>query len=180
MSLNSVLIRDIFAPQQVAAIIRKRELAVQEATKIDQQIVQAKSQAELERQRALAKQNKAKVDAETESIRAKISAEQHSEQDVIGAQAVLSIAKIDLKTAKARAEARIAEAEGERKVVEARTTAEANVLKQEVSAYASDADYVRAKLYGKTAPGLKNVITSDSPGGVFGLPVRSAAKGGAK
>ena len=94
ISLNSVLIRDIFAPQEVAKIIRARELAVQEANKIDQQIVQAKSQAELERQRALAKQNSAKVTAETESIRAKILAEQKSAEEVIAAQTKLKVASV--------------------------------------------------------------------------------------
>ena len=180
VSLNSVLIRDIFAPQQVAAIIRKRELAVQEANKIDQQIVQAKSQAELERQRALASQNSAKVAAETESIRAKILAEQHSAEQVIAAQTKLEVAAVELKAARADAEAMLTEAEGRRKVVETRTTAEANVLKQEVSAYAGDDDYVRAKLYEKAAPRLKDVLTSDASGEIFGLPVHGAAKGGAK
>lgn len=180
VSLNSVLIRDIFAPQEVAAIIRKRELAVQEANKIDQQIVQAKSQAELERQRALAAQNSAKVAAETESIRAKIRAEQHSAERVIAAQTRLEVASVELKAAKADAEAMLTEAEGRRKVVETRTTAEANVLRQEVAAYADDEDYVRAKLYEKTAPRLKDVLTGDAPGEIFGLPVRRAEKGGAK
>ena len=180
VSLNSVLIRDIFAPQEVAAIIRKRELAVQEANKIDQQIVQAKSQAELERQRALAAQNSAKVAAETESIRAKIRAEQHSAEQVIAAQTRLEVASVELKAANADAAAMLTEAEGRRKVVETRTTAEANVLRQEVAAYADDEDYVRAKLYEKTAPRLKDVLTGDAPGEMFGLPVRRAEKGGAK
>ena len=180
VSLNSVLIRDIFAPQQVAAIIRKRELAVQEANKIDQQIVQAKSLAELERQRALAAQNSAKVTAETEAIRAKIIAEQKSAEQVIAAQTRLEVASVELKAAKADAEAMLTEAEGRRKVVETRTTAEADVLKQEVAAYSSDGDYVRAKLYEKTAPRLKDVLTGDEPGEIFGLPVRQAAKGGAQ
>ena len=180
VSLNSVLIRDIFAPQQVAAIIRKRELAVQEANKIDQQIVQAKSQAELERQRALAKQNSAKVTAETESIRAKILAEQRSAEQVIAAETRLEVAAVELKAAQADAAALLTEAEGRRKVVETRTTAEAKVLGEEVAAYANDGDYVRAKLYEKTAPRLKDVLTGDAPGEMFGLPVRPVQKGGAK
>ncbi|MBR1921755.1 MAG: hypothetical protein IJ829_07125, partial [Kiritimatiellae bacterium] len=180
VSLNSVLIRDIFAPQQVAAIIRKRELAVQEANKIDQQIVQAKSQAQLERQRALAKQNSAKVAAETESIRAKILAEQKGAEQVIAAVTQREVASVDLEAAKAVATAKLTAAEARRKVVEARTTAEADVLREEVAAYAGDDDYIRAKLYEKIAPQIKDVLTADAPGEMFGLPVRSAAKGGAK
>ena len=49
---------------------------------------------------------------------------------------------------------------------------EANVLKQEVAAYASDDDYVRAKLYEKAAPRVRDVVTGDSPGEIFGLPMR--------
>lgn len=171
VSLNSVLIRDIFAPQEIAAIIRKRELAVQEANKIDQQIVQAKSQAELARERALAEQNSAKVAAETARIQAKIKAEQHQSEMTIDAQARLAAAALDLKSAEAEAAARLAQAEAERKVVESETTAAAQVLAQEAGVYADERDYVRAKLYRKTAPGVKSVIVGDQPDGVFGLPV---------
>ena len=180
VSLNSVLIRDIFAPQEVASIIRQRELAVQEGNKIEQQIVQAKSQAELERQRALANQNSAKVAAETESIRAKIAAEQRSAEEVIGAQTKLEVAELELKSAQADATAKLTEAEAERKVVETRTQAEADVLKQEVAAYGSENDYVRAKLYEKAAPNLKDVVTADAPGEIFGLPVKAEKKGAAQ
>jgi len=172
VSLNSVLIRDIFAPQEVASIIRARELAVQEGRRIEQQIVQAKSQAELERQKALAVQNSARVAAETESIQAKIAAEQRSAEQVIAAEARLEVAERELKAAQADATARLTVAEAERKVVEAQTKAVADVLKSEVAAYGGDADYVRAKLYEKTAPRLKDVVTGDSPGEIFGLPMR--------
>ena len=101
-------------------------------------------------------------------------------EKVIAAQTLLEVASVELKAAKADAEAMLTEAEGRRKVVETRTTAEANVLKQEVAAYASDDDYVRAKLYEKTAPRLKDVLTGDAQGEIFGLPVRRAEKGGAK
>ena len=172
VSLNSVLIRDIFAPQEVASIIRARELAVQEGRRIEQQIVQAKSQAELERQKALAVQNSARVAAETESIQAKIAAEQRSAEQVIAAEARLEVAERELKAAQADATAKLTVAEAERKVVEAQTKAVADVLKSEVAAYGGDADYVRAKLYEKTAPRLKDVVTGDSPGEIFGLPMR--------
>ena len=172
VSLNSVLIRDIFAPQEIASIIRKRELAVQEANKIEQQIVQAKSQAELERERALAEQNSAKVAAETARIQAKIQAEQRQQEVVIAARARLEAASIELQAAEADATARLAQAEAERKVVEAETTAKADVLAQEAGVYADERDYVRARLYAKTAPQVRSVLVSAVPDGVFGLPVK--------
>ncbi len=158
VSLNSVLIRDIFAPQEVAGIIRQRELAVQEGLKIDQQIVQAKSQAELERQKALAAQSSEKVAAETER----------------------EVAAVELESARADAEARLTAAEAERKVVEARTKAEADVLRQEVAAYGGEEDYVRAMLYEKAAPRVTEVITGDAPGEIFGLPTKAVREGGAQ
>ncbi|MBO7721374.1 MAG: hypothetical protein J6T01_03115 [Kiritimatiellae bacterium] len=183
ISLNSVLIRDIFAPQEVAKIIRERELAVQEAKKIDQQIIQARSQAELGRQKALAERNSVVVAAQTEQIRRKIEAEQQRQQKTIAASARLAVASTDLKSAAAEAEALLSKAEAERKVVEARTTAEANVLKQEIAAYGDERDYVRARFYRRVAPAVTEVITGDSPGEIMGLPVKSALsakKGGAK
>ena len=58
--------------------------------------------------------------------------------------------------------------------METRTKAEADVLKQEVAAYGTEGDYVRAKLYEKTAPKLRDVVTADAPGEIFGLPVKSS------
>ena len=93
---------------------------------------------------------------------------------MIAAEAKLEVAARELKAAKADAEAKLTEAEAERKVVETRTKAEADVLKQEVAAYGSEGDYVRAKLYEKTAPKLRDVVTGDAPGEIFGLPVKSS------
>ena len=181
ISLNSVLIRDIFAPQEVAQIIRERELAVQEAKKIDQQIIQAKSMAELGRQKALAIRNTVVVAAETDQIQRKIAADQARQEKTIAAQARLEVAATDLKTAEAEAEALLAKAEADRRVVEARTTAEADVLRQELAVYATERDYVRSRIYEKTAPNIREVITGDDGDEILGIPVRSAfSKGGAK
>ena len=152
ISLNSVLIRDIFAPQEVASIIRARELAVQEAKKIDQQIVQAKSLAELGKQKSLADRNSKVVAAETERIQKKIAAEQSRAEVTIAAETRLTVAATELKAAEAEAAAKLAKAEADRKVVEARTTAEAEVMKREVAVYDDERDYLRARLYEKTAP----------------------------
>jgi len=171
ISLNSVLIRDIAAPQQIASIIRDRELAAQESMKFEQQIVQAKSQAELEKQKALAEQNRLKVAAETERIRLTITAEQGRMEKTIAAKTELDVAKIGLNAARADAEALLTLAEADRKVIEAKNRADADVLKQQVSVYREEADYIRAKLYEKTAPNIQSVLTTDANGALFGLPV---------
>jgi len=176
VSLNSVLIRDIIAPQQVAGIIRDRELANQESLKFEQQIVQARSQADLEREKALAIQNSAKVTAETERIRQTIAAEQVRIEQTLAARTELSVAEIKLVVARADAEALLHLAEADRRVIEAQNRANADVLKQQVAVYRDEADYVRARLYEKTAPKIQGVLTSDDGQGLFGLPV--GAKGG--
>jgi len=48
----------VLPPDQIAGVIREREVAVQDARKFEQQIEQARSQAELVRQEMLAQQNK--------------------------------------------------------------------------------------------------------------------------
>ena len=180
ISLNSVLIRDIFAPQTIAGIIRDRELAVQESRKIDQQIVQAKSQAELGRQKALADRNSSIVAAETEKIQQTIAAVQKQAEEVIAAEAARTVAETALKAAEAQAEALVARAEAERTVVEKRTTAHADVLRQEVAVYRDERDYVRARLYSRLAPNLSEVLTADRPGAIFGLPFRESEVQSAK
>ena len=171
ISLNSVLIRDIQVPQQIVGIIRDRELAVQESLKFEQQIVQAKSQGELERQKALAEQNRLKVTAETERIRKNITAEQGRVEKTIAAKTELDVAQIAREAARADAEALIKLAEADRIVIEKKNRSDADVLKQQVAVYRNDADYVRARLYEKTAPRIESILANDSGEGLYGLPV---------
>jgi len=171
ISINSVLVRDIIVPQDIAAIIRDRELAAQEAKKIEQQIVQAQSLAELGKQEALADQNRQIVSAGTERIRQTITAEQQKVEKTLAAQTELDVATIGLNTARADATAMLTLAEAQRKVVEAKNRATAEVLKTQVAVYANEADYLRARLYEKTAPRIESILTTDEKGGVFGLPI---------
>ena len=82
-----------------------------------------------------------------------------------------------------KAAAKLAKAEADRKVVEARTTAEAEVMKREVAVYSDERDYLRARLYEKTAPRVTDVVTADDPREMMGIPAKSTfanEKGGAK
>ena len=79
-----------------------------------------------------------------------------------------------LQAAEADAASQLARAEAERAVVEKRTTARADVLRQEVAVYRDEADYVRARLYEKIAPNLEAVLTADRPDAPFGLPFKAA------
>jgi regulator of protease activity HflC (stomatin/prohibitin superfamily) len=172
ISLNSVLIRDIIVPQEIAGIIRDRELAAQEVKKFEQQIVQAKSKAELEKQNALAEQKRLMVDAETEKIRQLVMAEQDKLEKTIAAGTELAVSKVQLQAARADAEALLTLAEADRTVVATKNKADADVLKQQVSVYKDESDYVRAQLYNVVAPNIQSILTTDEGGDMFGLPVK--------
>ncbi len=171
VSINSVLIRDILPPQEIAEIIRNRELAEQEAKKFKQQIEQAKSASVLEQQRMLALQRKSKVQAETALITAEIAARQQQTQKVIAAKADLEAASIQYQSAQAAASAKLLLAEADRKVIAAKNDSEVEVLKCNVAAYGSGETYVRSLLYGKIAPQIQSIMTRGEPGGIFGLPL---------
>ncbi len=173
VSINSVLIRDIIPPQEIAGIIRNRELAQQEAKKFHQQIEQAKSATELERQRMLALQSRGKVEAETRKITSEIAAQQTQLEKVIAAQAELEAAALQLQTAQAEARAALALAEADRAVIAAGNRAEVEVLKRNIQAYGGGSAYLRGKLYEKVAPNIQSIMSNAAAGDAFGLPLLS-------
>ena len=166
ISINSVLIRDILPPQEIAEIIRNRELAEQEAKKFKQQIEQAKSASALEQQRMLALQRKSKVQAETSRITADIEAKQKQTQRIIAAKTELEAASIQYQSAEAAAKAKLVLAEAERKVIAARNESEVQVLKRNVEAFGGGEAYVRGLLYDKLGPKIQSILTRGTPGGL--------------
>ena len=176
--INSVLIRDIIVPEQIAAIIRNRELATQEARKYSREIERARSEAELARQKMLAEQNLRKVAANTEKLTASIHAEQRKVEAVVAAETELKVAEVGYATAQAQARAKLNQAEAEKQVIARRNSAEAEVLQRQVEAFGGGASYVQAKLYEKIMPGISSIIWNGADKGPFGLPVNAPLKGG--
>ena len=171
VSINSVLIRDINPPQEIAGIIRNREIAKQEAKKFSQQIEQAKSATELERQKMLALQSRSKVEAETLKITAEIGARQTKLEKVIAAKTELDAAELQLKTAQAEARAAVALAEAEKAVIAAGNKADVEILKRNISAFGGGEAYLRGKLYEKVAPNIQQIMSNSAGEQLFGLPV---------
>jgi len=170
VSINSVLIRDINPPQEIASIIRNREIAQQEAKKFTRQIEQAKSATELERQKMLALQSRKKVEAETNKITSEIAANQAKLEKIIAAKTELEAAALQLQTAQAEAKATLALAESERAVIAAGNKADVEILKRNIASYGGGASYLRGKLYEKLAPNLQSIMSNSADGNVFGLP----------
>lgn len=169
VDIKSVLVRKIIVPDEIASISRDREVAVQNALKFEQQIDQAKSQAELVRQEMLAIQNKEKVQSDTERIRAVINAQQDQSVRVIAAEQEREVARLEEQAASLQAEAVIKTAEGERDAIKARNVAEASVLADQVNAFKSGMTLARYRFYQHISPRIQSVLSSDQEGGIGSL-----------
>lgn len=178
VEVRSVLIRNIQPPEEIASIIREREVAVQDAKKYEQQIEQARSRAELTRQEMLALQNKAKVEAETLRIRAVIQAEQDQAVRITAAEKELEVARLNLEAARFRAEARLKLAEAEQQVIRLDNEAQAAVIAQQSAAFGGAMNLARFALYEQLAPRLRSVLSTDGPNGLGAifLPLMPAEK----
>ncbi|HMP89308.1 MAG TPA: SPFH domain-containing protein [Kiritimatiellia bacterium] len=166
VDIRAVLVRKIIVPDEIASISREREVAVQNALKFEQQIDQAKSQAELVRQETLAIQNKEKVQADTARIRAVISAQQDQSVRVIAAEKEREVARLEEQAATFQAEAVIKIAEGDRDAIRARNLAEASVMTDQVKAFKSGMTLARYRFYQQVGPRIQSVLSSDKDGGI--------------
>jgi regulator of protease activity HflC (stomatin/prohibitin superfamily) len=181
VDIKSVLVRKIIVPDEIASINRDRELAVQDAAKYDQQIIQAKSKAELTKQEMLAIQSREKVEADTKRIRAVIDAQQDQSVRLIAAEKELGVAGLEYDAALFQAESIILTADGEKDAIKAQNAAETAVLRSRVSAMATGDHFARYTLYEKMGPRIEAVLSSDSAEGIGNIFSGFApAKGGAR
>ncbi len=169
VDIRSMLIRNITPPEEVAAIIREREVALQNQRKIEQQIEQARSQAELTRQEMLAVQNREKVESETIAIRARIQAEQEQSVKLTSGHRELEVARLEAEAAKLQADAIIIRAEADRDVVKMKNEAEASVTAAMSEAFGGGVNLARYTLYQKTAPLIQAIISTDRAPGLGGI-----------
>jgi regulator of protease activity HflC (stomatin/prohibitin superfamily) len=169
VSIKSILVRNITVPDQIASIIRDREVAVQNAKMFDQQIEQARSKAQLVREEMLAVQNKEKVQAETQRLQALILAEQERQVRLTAARQGASVAKLESEAADAQAAALVARAKGEASAIQSTNEAEAQVLRTHAAAFGNGTNYARHLFFQKIGPRVGSILTSDDPGGLGGL-----------
>jgi len=169
VAIKSVLIRNITPPDQIASIIRDREVAVQNAKKFEQQIEQARSQAELTRQEMLALQNKEKVEADTARIRAVIRAKQDQAVRLTAANRELEVVKLERDAATAQAQAIVLQSEAEKEVIRMRNEAEAGVIAGKVQAFETGMNLARYRLYERLGPRIATILSTDREEGLGGL-----------
>lgn len=164
--IKSVLVRNISPPDEIASVIRDREVAVQNAKKIEQQIDQARSQAELTKQEMLAEQNREKVQADTARIRAVILAKQDQSVRLLSVQKELEVAKLELDASTAQAQSIRLSAAADQEVIRLSNEAEAGVIANQVQAFETGANLARYELYRKLAPRIGSILSSDAEGGL--------------
>jgi regulator of protease activity HflC (stomatin/prohibitin superfamily) len=169
VSIRSVLIRNISPPDEIASIIRDREVAVQESKKYEQEISQAQSKAELVKQEMLALQSKAKVEADTASISAVINAQQEQSVRVVSANKDLEVAKLENQAATAQSQAILLRAHAEADVIKMQNTAEASVLRGQVQAFSNGMNFARNTFYRKVGPRIESILSSDENEGLGAL-----------
>lgn len=183
VEVKSVLIRNITPPDAIASVIREREVAVQDANKYAQQIEQAKSEAELVKQEMLAVQNRAKVEADTQRIRAVIKANQELEVKLTSANRDLEVAKLENEAAKAQAQAKLLRAKAQGDVIRMQNEAEAGVIANQVKAFDTGVNLARYAFYEKVGPQIQGILSGDGAdglGGLFRHYIAGTEKGGAK
>jgi regulator of protease activity HflC (stomatin/prohibitin superfamily) len=166
VAIKSVLIRNILPPDEIASVIRDREVAVQNALKFDQQIEQAKSKAELVKQEMLAQQNKEKVEADTARIRAVILAQQDQAVRVTAANQELGVARLENEAAAFQAQAIVSRAEADRDVIRLNNEATAKVFENQIKAFGTGMNFARYNFYQKIGPRISSVISSDDKSGL--------------
>lgn len=169
VEIRSVLIRNIIPPDEIASIIRDREVAVQESQKYEQEIAQAKSKAELVKQETLAIQNKEKVDADTTRIRATIAAEQEQAVRVVSANKDLAVVKLERDAAAAQAQAVLLKAQADADVIRMSNGAEAAVIASQVLAFSNGLNYARNTFYKKVGPRIQSILSTDQGDGLGAL-----------
>lgn len=166
VTISSVLIRNIIPPEEISLVIRDREVAVQNSINYDQQIIEARSRAELVKQETLAIQNREKVEAETSKLLATIKAEQELSVQLVNAEREKDIANIENQAVKAQVEAMMSEAEAEKDVIALQNEADANVIAREVKAFDGARNWVNFFVYRKIAPQISHIISGDEKGGL--------------
>jgi regulator of protease activity HflC (stomatin/prohibitin superfamily) len=159
------LVRDIEPPDAIKNPINEREVAKQQVFSLDQQILVAKSQANLVTQEQMATQNQAIGDANKGVVSVVKKAEQDRDVAVTLANQQLAVAKLRLAAAQQEADAIVAKGKAEAAVVLLNKSAEAEPLRQQVEAFGDGTSYARFFFYQKVAPSMKTILTNTD--GVF-------------
>ena len=154
------LVRDIEPPQQIKDPINEREVAKQQVFSLDQQILVAKSSADLATQEQTATQNQKIGEANKGVVTVVKKSEQDRDVAITQANQGLAVAKLHLEAAQQEADAVVAKGTAEAAVILLNKQAEAEPLRQQVEAFGDGNAYARYFFYQKVAPSMKTILTN--------------------
>ena len=164
LEVLQALVRDIVPPDAIKEPINEREIAKQQILTLDQQIIVAKSQADLATQTETAIQNQAIGEANKQVVGIVKQAEQDRDVAVTKANQDLAVAKLQLQAAQQQADAVTAQGQAEANVMLLTKQAEAEPLRRQVAAFGDGNAYAQYFFYQKLAPSVKSILTStDGP-----------------
>jgi regulator of protease activity HflC (stomatin/prohibitin superfamily) len=166
IEVRQALVRDIEPPQAIKDPINDREIAKEQISQYEQQILVAKTQTELTTQEQMADQNKAIGDANREVVTILKKAEQVRDVAVTKSNQELAVAKLRLEAAQKEGDALLERGKAEAAVVLLNKEAEAKPLAQQVQAFGDGAAYAQYFFYQKVAGSVKSVMTNTE--GPFG------------
>jgi regulator of protease activity HflC (stomatin/prohibitin superfamily) len=160
IEILQALVRDIVPPDAIKDPINEREIAKQQIKTLEQQIIVAKSQADLATQTETANQNQAIGEANKEVVGIVKEAEQNRDVAVTKAQQELSVAKLQLPAAQQQADAMLAQGKADAQVILLQKQAEAEPLRQQVAAFGDGNAFAQYFFYQKLAPSVKSILTN--------------------
>jgi regulator of protease activity HflC (stomatin/prohibitin superfamily) len=166
IEIRQALVRDIEPPQAIKDPINDREIAKEQISQYEQQILVAKTQTELTTQEQMADQNKAIGDANREVVTVLKKAEQLRDVAVTKSNQELAVAKLRLEAAQKEGDALLARGQADAAVVLLNKEAEAKPLAQQVQAFGDGNAYAQYFFYQKVAGSVKSVMTNTE--GPFG------------
>ena len=158
------LVRDIVPPNEIKNPINDREIAKQQILSLQQQIQVAKSQADLARQTEMATQNQKIGEANKQVVTIVKKAEQERDVAITKAKQDLAVAELRLQAAQKQADALVARGTADANIILLNKQAEAEPLRQQISAFGSGESYAQFFFYQKIAPAVKTILTNtDGP-----------------
>ncbi len=166
IEIIQALITKIKPPEKIAEPVRGREIAKQEESQYQRQIIQQESEKQLGMQRALILQKQALVKADQEVVTIVTQAQRVQEVAVVKANEKLGVAGFRLEAAKDEAAAIVARGRAEAEVVRFDNEAAAAGWKVAVNAFGGNGqEYARYVLFRKMAPAYRSIMsnTADSP-----------------
>ncbi len=164
IEIRATPIRRIEPPSEIANPISDRQIADQQIKQYENEMKVAQSEAELVQEEEMQQQNQEIGKANREVVTLTKEAEQRKAVALTEANQRLAVAKLQLEAAREEAAALLSRGKADAEVILLNYAAEAEPLRDAVSAFGGGDAYAQYFFYQKLAPALKSVLAStDGP-----------------